>query len=125
MFMESLGDWTVLSSATGLPTQTNGDKTIPALFYVATRDSKSGMIYLKVVNPQAVAQSVDFSIEGAKTVQPNGSVVQLTGGSLKDMNTLAEPKKVSPREMEISGLSPKFTMSFPALSVTVVKIKTQ
>ncbi len=125
MFMESLGDWTVLSSASGLPTQNNGDKTIPALFYVATRDSKSGMVYLKVVNPQAAVQSVDFSIKGAKNVLPDGAVVQLAGGSLKDMNTLAEPKKVSPREMEISGLSPNFTMSFPALSVTVVKIRTQ
>ena len=125
MFGEYLGDQTVLSSASGLPTQTSGDKTIPALFHAATMDTKTGTIYLKVVNPQATEQAVDVSLEGAKTVRPDGTRIQLAGTNLKDMNTLTEPMKVAPKTVTVTGLSPKFNMTFPAYSVTVLKIETK
>ena len=125
MFMEYLGDRTVVTRDAGVPTQTNGKDTIPAFFHVATMDTKTGTIYLKVVNPQAVAQTVDFSLDGVKTIRSEGTEIQLVGTSLKDMNTLEEPKKVAPKTSSISGLGAKFSRTFPALSVTVLKIETK
>lgn len=125
MFMENLGDQTVVSNSTGLPTQTNGNQTIPALFHAATIDSKTGMIYLKVVNPQATPQTVDFSLSGAKTIQPNGEEIQLVGANLKDMNSIDEPTKVAPKTSVVEGLGARFSRTFPAYSVTVMKIRTK
>lgn len=125
MFMENLGDQTVVSNSAGLPTQTNGNQTIPALFHAATIDSKTGMIYLKVVNPQATAQTVDFSLAGAKTIQPNGEEIQLVGANLKDMNSIDEPTKVAPKTSAVEGLGARFSRTFPAYSVTVMKIRTK
>ena len=125
MFGEYLGDQTVNSSSSGLPTQTSGDKTIPALFHVATMDTKTGTIFLKIVNPQATEQAIDVSLEGVKTVRPDGTRIQLSGTNLKDMNTLTEPMKVAPKTVTVTGLSPKFNMTFPAYSVTVLKIETK
>ena len=114
-----------MSIASRVPTQTSGDKTIPALFHVATMDTKTGTIYLKVVNPQSVAQVLDVLLEGAKMVRPDGTRIQLAGTNLKDMNTLTEPMKVAPKTVTITGLSPKFNMTFPAYSITVLKIETR
>lgn len=125
MFMENLGDQTVVSNSTGLPTQTNGNQTIPALFHAATIDSKTGVIYLKVVNPQATAQTVDFSLRGAKTIQPKGEEIQLVGADLKDMNSIDEPTKVAPKTSAVEGLGARFSRTFPAYSVTVMKIRTK
>lgn len=125
MFMEHLGDRTVVSHDAGVPTQTNGKDTIPALFHVATMDSKTGTIYLKVVNPQVTAQTVEISIDGGKAIQSNGTEIQLVGGSPKDMNSLAEPMKVAPKTSSVTGLGTKFSRTFPAYSVTVLKIETK
>jgi len=125
MFMENLGDETVVSQLTGSPTQTNGTQTIPALFQVATRNSKTGTVFLKIVNPQATPQKVDIAIEGAKTIRSDGTEIQLAGSDPKDMNTLTEPTKIAPRTASAAGLGPKFSRTLPAYSVTVLKIETK
>jgi alpha-N-arabinofuranosidase len=125
MFGEFLVYKTIDSTAQGPPTQTMGDKTIPALFHVATQDSKTGTIYLKIVNPQSKSQAVDVTLAGIKSVKSDGTQIQLAGTTLKDMNTITEPMKVVPKTVTVTGLSPKFNMIFPAYSVTVLKIETK
>ena len=125
MFMANLGDWTVRTAASGMPTQSQGNQTIDALFHSATIDSKTGTIFLKVVNPQATAQAVDFRVVGAKSIRSNGTQIQLAGEDLKSMNTIAEPMKISPKTSNVSELSERFTRTFPAHSVTVLKIETR
>lgn len=124
MFMENLGDMTVSTTSSGVPTQSNGKDTIAALFHTATIDSKTGTIYLKVVNPQATSQPVSFSIAG-RTVSSDATEIQLAGSSLKDMNSIAEPMKVAPKTRSVSGIGSSFTREFPAYSVTVLKLSTK
>ena len=125
MFMENLGDQVVVSSDSGVPTQTNGKDTIPALFHVATMDSKTGTVFLKIVNPTESAQTVNFDLQGAKNIRPEGIEIQLVGTTVKDMNTLDQPKRVAPVTNKITGLGSKFQRSVPAYSVTVLKIETR
>ena len=123
--MENLGDQVVVSSDSGVPTQTNGKDTIPALFHVATMDSKTGTVFLKIVNPTESAQTVNFDLQGAKNIRPEGIEIQLVGTTVKDMNTLDQPKRVAPVTNKITGLGSKFQRSVPAYSVTVLKIETR
>ena len=49
------------------------------VFFCATRDSKSGMIYLKVVNTSGSARPIKIQINGAPKIEPEGEAVSLVG----------------------------------------------
>ena len=51
---------------------------IREVFFDATRDSKSGTIYLKVVNAAGSAQKVNIQITGARKVDAEGEAVTLS-----------------------------------------------
>lgn len=95
------------------------------LFFDATRDSKSGVIYLKVVNPAGFAMPVNVQISGAKKVDAKAEAVVLSAGAITDTNTLNDPRKVAPRTEKFTNLGASFTREFPPYSITVLKLKTK
>jgi alpha-N-arabinofuranosidase len=97
---------------------------IREIFFDATRDAKSGIIYLKVVNTAGTAQRINVQINGAKSVNSKGEAVVLAGKTLEDTNSITEPNKVVPRTEKVDGLSTSFTREFPSYSITVLKLKT-
>jgi len=74
---------------------------IRELFFDATREAKSGLIYLKVVNTSAVAQRINVQISGANSVRSKGEAVVLAGKALDDTNSITEPNKVVPRTEKV------------------------
>ena len=98
---------------------------IREVFFDATRDSKSGLIYLKVVNASSTAQKIDVQINGAAAVEATGEAVVLAASGLDDTNTLQEPRKIVPHTEKADGLGANFTREFPAYSLTVLKIKSR
>ena len=98
---------------------------IREVFFDATRDSKSGLIYLKVVNASSTAQKIDVQINGAAGVEATGEAVVLAASGLDDTNTLQEPRKIVPHTEKADGLGANFTREFPAYSLTVLKIKSR
>ena len=123
MFGESLGDRTVPVAMANAPTQTRGSQTLPGLFVSATRDTKAGTLYLKLVNALATAQEIAVDLRGAK-VASDGTMTTLSG-SPTDVNSLAEPMKVSPVETRIEGLGSTFRRVLPAHSVVVLRLATR
>jgi len=121
MFAQNLGDWTVPVSLTDVPTQTQGNKSLPGLFASATRDSGSGTVYVKLVNPLASAQDVVFDLRGY-VPKPEGTSMILAG-DLKVMNSIDEPRKISPVTTEIHGLGASFRQTLPAHSVVVLTLR--
>jgi alpha-N-arabinofuranosidase len=123
LFSKYLGDRTVSASLSGGAIQTQGDKTLPGLFASATRDTKSGAIYLKVVNPLPQSQDVVIDLRGAK-VRSTGTLVVLSGDP-KAMNSIAEPKNVVPVTTQLDGLGPSFHLVFAPHSVTVLQLSSK
>ena len=101
MFNTHLGDSVLSVTSENIPTQAwqpPSRRTKPGeppaippplrqvltLFYVATLDSKSGTIYLKVVNTAGTAQSVQINLKGVAKVAPEGTLIQSsrTGNNL-------------------------------------------
>jgi len=134
MFSNYLGDQTVGVEAKDLPTQVkkpnakdsaNGvqPKTIPALFFSATRDTKTGAVYLKVVNASPVAQDVKVALQGSGNVASQGTVVTLASEKPEDTNTIAEPNKIVPATSVVKGFGKNFRRSFPAWSVSVIQLQ--
>jgi alpha-N-arabinofuranosidase len=136
LFSTRHGDEILGTDAQNIPTRewqprARGNAPLPPkqqirkLFFNATRDSKSGTTFLKVVNSLATAQRVKIEICGAHSVQPEGKAVVLKANSLEDTNSLQEPAKIVPVEAAVSGLSTDFTREFPPYSITVLELKAQ
>ena len=100
-------------------------RQIREVFFSATRDSKSGIIYLKVVNAAGSAHRIRIQINGAPKIEPEGEVVSLAASSLNDTNSLEQPQKIVPRAEKAVNLGADFPREFPPYSITVLKLRTK
>jgi alpha-N-arabinofuranosidase len=135
MFSTMVGDEILATDSQNIPTrawQRRGGGGAPAaaqqireIFFDATRDSKSGVIYLKVVNTSGSAKPIKIQFSGAPKIEPEGEVVTLAADNLNDTNSLEQPRKIVPRTGRADNLSAGFTREFPAYSITVMELKTK
>ena len=100
-------------------------RQIREVFFNATRDNKSGIIYLKVVNTAGTAQRINIQLKGAAKLEPEGEAVSLSASGLNDTNSLEQPEKIVPRTEKADNLNADFTREFPPYSITVLKLKTK
>jgi alpha-L-arabinofuranosidase len=112
-----------------LPTQLAGTETSPSgiqsLYTSATRDDKTEEIILKTVNPEADARTVEVKLDGVARVEPEGASTFLTADNLNAINSMDEPETVSPIESKFENAAADFSYTFPARSLTVLRIKAQ
>jgi alpha-N-arabinofuranosidase len=137
MFGENLGDTIVPVTGTDIPTHSwqppmrRGGTTrpaardLPSLFYVATRDTKTGMIYLKFVNAVESPQNVTITLDGTTSVAPKGTEIVIHSDNPKDTNSITDPTKIIPVTSDLTGLNTTFTHTFLPYSVTILRIPTQ
>jgi len=135
MFSAMHGDQILATDSQNIPTrewqpqaQRGGNaapRRLRQIFFDATRDSQSGIIYLKVVNAAGAAKQINIQINGAPKIEPEGEAVVLAASSPNDTNSIGEPNKVAPHTEKVNGLSADFTREFPAYSVTVLKLGTE
>jgi alpha-N-arabinofuranosidase len=93
------------------------------LFFSATRDRKSGTIFLKVVNARGAAQQIQVQITGVQNISFEGEAISLSADSLIDTNSMEQPQRVVPRSARVGNLSENFTRELPPYSITVLKLK--
>jgi alpha-N-arabinofuranosidase len=122
MFSTWLGDKVVPITGGNIPMRT---PKIPALFYVATRDSKTGAIDLKMVNTAGTPQSVQINVTGAGSIMPEGLSVVLAADTPEETNTITEPAKVVPVTSKVSGLGQSFTRTLAPYSINVLQMRTR
>lgn len=136
MFSNYRGDQVVNMTGETIPTQVQKlshkdsldkvvPKTYPSLFYVSTRDSKTGKLYIKVVNAGDAPKEVLLNLEGAVSVKGSGKIVVMKADQPEDTNTITEPKKIMPSESSYKGFKKTFSYNFPKYSITVLQIDTQ
>lgn len=131
LFSENLGNETVPFDDSNLPTQTRypssrdsargiGPKTIPAMFFSATKDKST--IYLKIVNASAAARNLDINLQGTTKIQSVGKTITVAADRPDDTNTISDPLKIVPVTARVRGLGKHFRHSFPPYSVTVLQL---
>ena len=105
-----------------------GDEILPVTFSgtsvqgCATRDSKTGEIIVKLVNPELTPQSLPIEIKGVTALASKATVITLAGNP-EDTNSTGHPKNVVPITTTLSGVKPSFTCTLPANSIVVIKLK--
>lgn len=140
MFSTHHGDVVLAADASYVPTWTwqppvrthNGvaepqkpAQPVPSLFYDATKDSKTGRIYLKLVNRNPTPQPVTIALTGVASVAANGTAVVMKANSADDTNSIDDPKHIVPVEEKVGGLSANFMRELPPLSITVLELETK
>jgi alpha-N-arabinofuranosidase len=98
-------------------------RQVPTVFFNATRENKSGMIFLKVVNTTSNAAPVHIEISGVAGVDAKGEAVVLSADAPDATNSITEPNKIVPVTAKIDGLGKSFTRTFPPYSITVLRMK--
>jgi alpha-L-arabinofuranosidase len=96
---------------------------IRKIFFDATRDSESGIIYLKVVNSLGTPQQIHVEINGIAAVEPEAEAIVLKANSPDDTNSIEEPAKIVPVTETVDGLGTDFTREFPPYSITILELK--
>ena len=96
---------------------------VPLMFFDATRDSKTGTIYVKVVNRAATPQSVHIAVSGVAAVEPGGQAITMSASSPADTNSITEPAKIVPIVRTVDGLSTNFSRTFPPYSISVLEMR--
>ena len=112
-------------AAPATPPITPATQQVPLLFFSATRDSKTGTIYVKVVNRAGTAQPVHVSMRGVASVAPTGKLLGMTAGSPDDTNSIVAPSKIVPVASNAEGLSADFNRAFPPYSISVLQIRSK
>lgn len=92
-------------------------------YWSTSVDTKSGKndILLKVVNNKATSEAVNITLKGAGNIDKMGHSTTLIG-ALDAENSIANPTKVIPTTGTFTA-DKSFSYSFPANSVTVLRIK--
>jgi alpha-N-arabinofuranosidase len=107
-----------------------GDEILPVTFAntsiqgCATRDSQTGEIIVKLVNPELTPQALPIEIKGVTALKSKATVITLSA-SPEDTNSIRRPKNVVPVTTTLNGVKPGFNFTMPPYSVVVLKLKTR
>lgn len=95
------------------------------LHVAAGRCESSGDLVLKTVNVSNLDYDADIRFDGLKQVRAPGRATVLTSADPADENTLDQPRKVAPVEQVIQDAATNFRHTFPAHSLTVLRVKAE
>jgi len=97
---------------------------IDPLYAAISRSSKTGELFVKVVNTSATDLPLDLNVQGAEVASPEikGWILK---GEPSDVNTVRNPTKISPEPFTVRVTPGHFTLQLPQHSVTVFRLKTK
>jgi alpha-N-arabinofuranosidase len=93
----------------------------PRFFYSVTKDSAKKRLYLKLVNADSDAQTVDIKLPGG-SLAPEGKLISLTGHDPEATNTIDRPTAIVPVESALHGVSSTFHHRIPAYTIEVMEL---
>jgi alpha-L-arabinofuranosidase len=94
------------------------------LYAAASHAKHAHEVILKVVNVSSSDQETDLQFEGTK-VSPTASAIVLASDKPEDENTLDQPLRVRPVTLALKHAGAAFRHTFPANSVTVLRLRLQ
>ena len=136
LFGSYLGNKIVTSTSENIPTQprplTRRDSTdgitkapqVPTVFYAATKNDKTGTIYLKLINTSGKEQPIEINLKGISKISSDATLIVIKGSKPEDTNTITDPEKIIPATSKINGIAPVFTRMLDPYSVSIFQLQT-
>src|SRR5450759_2434893 len=100
-------------------------KPVPKLFYSATKDSKTGIVYLKLVNTTSNAQPVEINLKAVANVSADATVTVIKGDKPDDTNSITDPEKIIPVNAVINRIKQNFQHTLQPYSVSILQLQTK
>ena len=119
----SMPTWEVPMRGPGISSTDPRMRTVPRFYYDTTRDSASGTIYLKLVNPTDAPLPVHVKITGVSSIESTGQIGEVKGTDPLELNTITDREKVVSTMSKADGLGADFTRTFAPYSATVLILK--
>jgi alpha-N-arabinofuranosidase len=135
MFATHLGDKVVMIKSLDIPTKHSTKKDsintwesakksiIPVLSYGCTKDTKKGVLYLKIINSSSQSVPLRINITTKHTIASTGELLQLKSDKPEDTNDIEHPKNIIPHKMIVKDIKPEFDQKIAPYSVNVYTIK--
>ena len=89
-----------------------------------TRDSTTGEIDVKLVNPTSSAEQLRIELSGVANVNHSATTISMAA-SPKATNSITDPRKVVPVSGTIDNVSKSFDYAMPANAIVVLKLETR
>jgi alpha-L-arabinofuranosidase len=99
-------------------------KPVSTLYAAAGKSRRSKEVILEVVNVSDLPRETSVSLNGVNRVASPATLSVLTGNP-EDENTIGAPPKVAPRISSIGISGPRFQHTFPANSISVLRLKAE
>lgn len=134
LFGQYLGDKIVPITSENIPTQPRPlsrrdsmekttPKPVPTIFYSATRDEKTGVVYLKLVNTLGKKQPVEINLNGIGKVSSEATMIVIKGDKPEATNSITDPEIVVPLTSKIKGVAQVFTRALDPYSVSIIQLQ--
>jgi alpha-N-arabinofuranosidase len=124
MFSKYLGDKIVPVESSNIPTFQLTDKqgdTAQQIYYSATKDSKSGHLYLKIVNVTANANNVEIALRGASKIDGKAQRIELKSDDSAATNTIDNPRQITPVKSAFK-VKNDFNITLAPHSITILEM---
>ncbi len=95
----------------------------PRVFYSATRDSKTGMLYLKIVNASTTALDLKIKPDGDSAISRSATLWTIKGISPAQTNSIDKPEEITPSKTQIDNLGSNKFQRFAPLSINVIEMR--
>ena len=96
--------------------------SVSTLLAVAGRKNDTGEIIVKVVNMAEQPQPATLNLKGAKQLSPQAKMIVMASADPSAGNSFEQPENVVPKESILNGVAPTFQHTFPANSITVLRL---
>jgi alpha-L-arabinofuranosidase len=96
---------------------------IEPLYYTASLESLTGDVIVKVVNVQEEPVKTQIILNDFEKENTTGSIFEMSGYQLNDENSFKAPKKIVPKQMEITFKGNTLDYEFPKQSITVFRFR--
>ncbi len=93
-------------------------------FYSVTRNSKSGTMYLKLVNASDQPRPIQLQILGGTSISQTGKRFLLSARSPLETNSIEKPRSIVPVEGTITDISRHFAHTVPPYTIEVLEFGT-
>jgi alpha-L-arabinofuranosidase len=97
--------------------------TSTSLHYDATKDFKTGAIYVKIVNTESAPKPIEITLNGVTSLAPEATAVTLSASSPSESNSIDDPTHVIPVTTTVPNIKPTFTYTFVPYSITVLRLQ--
>jgi alpha-L-arabinofuranosidase len=88
-----------------------------------TRDSRSRILYVKLVNPGDAPAAIQLDITGGG-LRPTATALTLAGAA-QDTNSIDAPERVVPKSSQVTDVKPGFAYTVPANGIVVLELSTR